>query len=297
MYRLRCVLAVVVILALAANGQSGKRQRPRSDGEIVAQEVILSGTTTLNSTQLSEISNALSSVTMHDSDEEVAERITYEFQQRGYFDAEVTGLKVLELDPLAKKKPVRVEADISEGPLFRLSELTFEGNQTFTADELRQMFPIHAGDVFNAEKIRLGLEEMRNEYAAKGFLNFAPVPNTQESGSALITVKFDVEEGVQFRMGELKFEGPADVARNLAANWELKSDDPYNPVYLENFLTKNRELLPEGFSRERDVLIMEDCPAKRVNVTFWLDAKRPATYPAQSKPCEPAKDKAHSTGP
>lgn len=129
MYRFRRVLAIVVILVLGAHAQSGKRKRPLGDGEIVAQEVVLSGTTTLNSSQLTDIGNALSSVTMHDSDDEVAERIKYEFQQRGYFDAEVTNLKVVELDPLAKKKPVRVEAEVSEGPQFRLAEFRFRGTR------------------------------------------------------------------------------------------------------------------------------------------------------------------------
>ncbi len=102
--RLRSNVIIVLALALCTVGQSAKYKRPPGNGKIVAQEVVLSGTTTLNSTQLTDISNALSSVTMHDDDQEVEERIKYQFQQHGYFDAEVTNLKVIPLDPLAKKK-------------------------------------------------------------------------------------------------------------------------------------------------------------------------------------------------
>ena len=280
------VATAVVVLAICAQAQTEKAKRPRVDGEIVAQEVVLSGTTTMNSAQLSEISNVLSSVTMHDSEDEVEERIKWEFMQRGYFDADVTGLNVVALDPLAKKKPVKIEAQVSEGPLFHLAELRFKGNKAFSSDELRNMFPIHPGDVFNAEQIRLGLEAIRKEYAAKGFLNFVPVPDTQKSSAATTTVTIDVDEGVQFRMGTLKIEGPKDVSSNLASQWELKAGEPYNSDYLDGFLTKNRELPPETFKSDRDSSVVMDCPASRVDVTLWLDDKQPRTLATPDKPCE-----------
>ena len=280
------VAIAVVVLAICAQAQAEKAKRPRVDGEIVAQEVVLSGTTTLNSTQLSEISNVLSSVTMHDSDDEVEERIKWEFMQRGYFDAQVTGLKVVALDPLAKKKPVKIEAQVSEGPLFHLAELRFKGNEAFRSAELQNMFPIHPSDVFNAAQIQSGLEAVRKEYAGRGFLNAAPIPDTQKSSAATITVTIDMNEGVQFRMGTLKIEGPKDVASNLASQWELKSGEPYNLDYLDGFLTKNRELLPETFKSDRDASMVMDCPASRVDVTLWLDDKQPRTLAPADKPCE-----------
>ena len=168
MYCLRNTVVVILTFALCAVGQSAKSKRPKSEGEIVAQEVVISGTATLSSEQLQDISNSLSSVTMHDSDDEVEARICYEFQQRGYFDAEVTTLKVIPLDPLAKKKPVRVEAEVDEGPLFHLAEIKFTGNKSLSTDELRQGFPLHTGDVFDVEKVRLGIENLAKQYSTKG---------------------------------------------------------------------------------------------------------------------------------
>lgn len=92
-------------------------------------------------------------------------------------------------------------------------------------------------------------------------------------------------------MGEVKFNGPSDLARLLATNWEMKTGDPYDRGYLDKFLTANRAALPEKFDRDRDVTLVEDCPEKTANITFELDPKGPRTYMPPYKPCEKPKDK------
>jgi len=295
-YRLRNSVVLVLAFGLCAFGQSAKHKRPPGDGEIVAQEVVLSGTTTLNSTQLTDISNALSSVTMHDDDQEVEERIKYEFQQHGYFDVDVTNLKVIPLDPLAKKKPVRVEAEVDQGPLYHLAEFKFTGNTAFGADELRQGFPLHAGEVFDAEKVRLGIESVAKKYWTTGYLETSLVPDTQKAFSGQVTVTFAIEEGFQYRMGELRVEGKNEAAEKLKTKWELKPGEPYDLDYLEKFLTLNREFLPEGFDNDRDVLWLRDCADNTVNVTVALDPKRPWKPKPQDQPCESEKDEAKKAG-
>jgi len=289
-YQLRNSVMVILAFALCAVGQSAKSKRPKSEGEIVVQEIVISGTATLTSEQLSDISNSLTSKTMGDDDKVVEAYITYEFQQHGYFDAEVTNLKVVALDPLAKKKPVRVEAEFDEGPLYHLAEFKFTGNTAFSTEELRQMMPLHTGDVFDAEKVRLGMVAMREQYDKKGFLESAPVPDTQKAANGQVTVIFAIEEGIQYRMGELKVEGKSEAAEKLKTKWELKPGQPYDLDYLEKFLTQNRESLPEGFDNDRDVLWLRDCSDNTVNVTIELDPKRQWKPKPQDKPCEEEKD-------
>jgi len=296
-YRLRNSVMVVLAFALCAVGQSAKSKGPKSGGEIVVQEIVISGTSTLTSEQLSDIRNSLTSKTMADDDELPGEYLKYEFQQRGYFDAEVTNLKVIPLDPLAKKKPVRIEAEVDEGPLFHLAEIKFTGNRAFSTEELRQMFPLHAGDVFDTENVRLGIESLAKKYWTTGYLETSLVPDTQKASSGQVTVTFAIEEGIQYRMGELKIEGKDELAQKLERNWDLKPGEPYDLAYLEKFLTQNRELLPDGFDDDRDVLWLRDCADNTVNVTIALDPKRPWKPKPQDKPCEAAeaaKDKANT---
>jgi len=289
-HQLRRAVVVVLAFALCAVCQSAKSKGPKSDGDIVVQEIVISGTTTLNSEQLNDISDSLTSMTMANDTELPGEYLKHEFQQRGYFDAEVTNLKVIPLDPLAKKKPVRIEAEVDEGPLFHLAEIKFTGNNTLTTDELRQMFPLHAGDVFDVEKVRLGIDNLRKQYSAKGFFECAPAPETEKTAAAQVTVTFAIEEGIQYRMGELKISGNSELAQKLERNWDLKPGEPYDLAYLEKFLTQNRELLPNGFDDDRDVLWLRDCADNTVNVTIALDPKRPWKPKPQDKPCAEEKD-------
>jgi len=292
MYRLRNSVVIVLALALCATGQSRRPKGPRSDNKIVVQEIVISGTSTLTSEQLSDISNTLTSKTMGDDDDVVEACITYEFQQRGFFDANVTNLKVVALDPLAKKKPVRVDAEVDEGPLYHLAEIRFTGNKSLSTDELRQGFPLRAGDIFDAEKVRLGIESLANQYSAKGFLEWVLTPpDTEKASDGKVTVTFAIEEGIQYRMGELNISGNSELAQKLERNWELKPGEPYDPAYLEKFLAANRELLPDGFDNDRDVLWLRDCADNTVNVTIALDPKRPWKPKPPDKPCEEAKDK------
>lgn len=289
--RFRYAAVLLIACTVFAQAQSNKPKPPRSSDRIVSQEIVISGTSTLSTEQLYEISSKLTAVSMRDDDQEVEERIKYQFQQVGYFDAEVTNVKVTPLDPLAKKKPVRIEAEVSEGPLFHLAELKFSGNTAYSADELRKMFPIRHGDVFDAEKIRLGLQTMRERYLTQGYLEFAPVPNTEKSGSSQMTVTFDLDEGIQYRMGQLKIEGSAHPAQQLQANWEIKPGEPYDFGYLAKFLAHNRELLPDEFNEDRDLQWLRDCSDDTINVTIELDSKRPWKPTPQDKPCQSKRDK------
>jgi outer membrane protein insertion porin family len=289
-HRFRKAVVVVLTFTLCAAGQSAKSKRPKSDGEIVVQEIVISGTATLTSEQLNDISNSLTSKTMRDDEDEAGEYIGYEFQQRGYFDAQVTNLKVIPLDPLAKKKPVRVEAEVNEGPLYHLAEFKFTGNAAFSANELRQGFPLHAGDVFDAEKVRLGIESLAKKYWTTGYLETSLVPDTQKASSGQVTVAFAIEEGIQYRMGELNIESKNEAAEKLKTKWELKPGEPYDLDYLEKFLSQNRELLPDGFDNDRDVLWLRDCSDNTVNVTIELDPKRQWKPKPQDKPCATEKD-------
>ena len=83
---------------------------------------------------------------------------------------------------------MRIEAEVDEGPLFRLAEFKFTGNQAFSADELRDMFSLHSGDVFEAEKVRLGLQNMREQYTKKGYLECAPTPIRRKRPTGKFTV-------------------------------------------------------------------------------------------------------------
>ena len=119
---------------------------------------------------------------------EDAERVRYYYQTKGYFKALVSDPKTKIRDtpppwywPFSKKggKAVDITMPVEEGDQYRLKEITFTGNKAVSDTRaLRAQFKIKDGDIFDSEEIRKGLENLRKAYAALGYINFSPVPNT-----------------------------------------------------------------------------------------------------------------------
>jgi outer membrane protein assembly factor BamA len=268
---------------MVVSSLSGQNVTP-SD-RIVPEEVEIGGTSTLDTQQLQEIANSLTALRVGPDEEELRQRIRDAFQQRGYFDADVTGLKVVPLDPLAKPKPVRIEAEVAEGPHFRLSEIRFGGNRALSADELHQLFPLRAGEFFSTAKVRGGFDAMRKEYLALGYLDWSVVPSTDKAGSALVALTLDITEGPQYRMGALEIEGKSDVTRQMRSLWRLETGQPFDLFYPGKFLEENKSLLPPGFNASRDFHTERDCSDFTVLVSVNLDPTR-ASFVRPDKPCK-----------
>jgi outer membrane protein assembly factor BamA len=251
----------------------------------------------LSTSELQEIANSLTALRSRPDDEELRERIRDAFQQRGFFDTEVTHLKVVPLDPIADPKPIRLEAEVQEGPRFTFAAIRFVGNHALSGEQLRQLFPIHAGEVFETGKVVSGLQAMRDQYSVLGFMDMRPIPTTEKVGSAQIMLTLNIIEGPQYRMGTLEIEGgKSELAQQLYRGWELDSGQPFDPAYPDKFLGENRSLLPTDFQQSRDSYILRDCHDLTVAVHINLEPN--ISYaPKHDAPCEQPTDSSKQHGP
>ena len=152
--------------------------------------------------------------------EEDTERVRNEFQNRGYFKAGVSEPKTNIHDsghkgfhiPLLQAGPgkaVDITLAIDEGDQYRLGEITFKGNKALSNTKaLRTLFPIKDGDVFDRSKIAKGLESLNKAYGQFGYINFTAIPDTHfDEDKKLIFIDIDVDEGKQFYVRRIEFEG------------------------------------------------------------------------------------------
>jgi outer membrane protein insertion porin family len=152
--------------------------------------------------------------------DEDTERVRNEYQNRGYFKANVSDPKTQIHDtghtgahiPLLQAGPgksVDITMPIEEGDRYILGGITFKNNKAVTnVKALRAIFPIKDGDVFNKEKVGKGLENLRKAYGELGYINFTPVPETRfDDEKKLIYLDIDVDEGKQFYVRRIEFEG------------------------------------------------------------------------------------------
>jgi outer membrane protein insertion porin family len=152
--------------------------------------------------------------------EEDTERVRAEFQNRGYFKATVSDPKTVIHDtghagphiPLLQAGPgkaVDITMPIEEGDKYTLGSITFKNNKAFpNTKALRSLFPIKDGDTFDRSKIAKGLENLQKAYGQYGYINFTSIPNTNfDEAKKQINIDIDVDEGKQFYVRRIEFEG------------------------------------------------------------------------------------------
>jgi outer membrane translocation and assembly module TamA len=120
-------------------------------------------------------------------------------QDNGYFKAV--------LKPSSRQLPDKhgthqfvITFDILAGPQYRTGQVDFRNNHVFSDEELRSMFKVASGDVFNPAKIRQGLDQMHSAYVERRYLDFTSVPDaTIDDVHHVIGLVIACEEGKQFR--------------------------------------------------------------------------------------------------
>jgi outer membrane protein insertion porin family len=188
-------------------------------------------------------------------DEDV-ERVRNEYQNRGYFKANVTEPKTQIHDtghkgthvPLLQSgagKAVDITMPIEEGDRYTLGGITFKNNKAVqNVKALRAIFPIKDGDVFSKEKVGKGIENLRKAYGELGYINFTSIPDTRfDDDKKLIFLDIDVDEGKQFYVRRIEFEGNTTtrdkvIRRELA----LEEGNIYNSHYWELSLLRLNQL-------------------------------------------------------
>ena|SRR5271166_246218 len=209
--------------------------------------------------------------------EEIAERVQYACQVRGFFKAEVGRPSVTVVGGTPQKEVVDISLAVSEGEQYRLKDISFTREKAFSAEELRAEFHIVDGDIFNTEEIRQGLDALRKLYQSKGYVNFTPVPNTQADDAAhTISLVVEADEGAQFRIGRLILDGPEPkpgAGAKLLENWKMYEGQLYDYRIPEKFLEENAALLPAGLTLEKNLAIRQD-PSSHI-LLFRLDLPNP----------------------
>jgi len=285
------LLLGLACLSLAARAQCAKDNRDDPKGGILVTDFTITGTQTVSATELAGMTGELTGNCFNDDTDELGERVRALFQNRGYFLVEVKSVKLKPGDPLGNPKPVTMEAEVAEGPKYKVGAITFVKNRAFTAERLRLEFPLKTGAVFERDKVASGIEGLRKVYAKGGYLDYVAIPETTPGSNATMDLTLTIEEGPQYRLDKVEFVGKKEMTSRLQVQWKLEAGSVYDFTYLDQYLEENREFLPAGFGR-KDVQIATDCPKALVAVRLVVDPAEDASR-AQVKdvPCEEAHDK------
>ena len=291
MKRLVAVIALSVLASMPIHSQCDQKQDHRSNKNsgILIDQIVVTGTQAIDSAGLSGINATLVNACFDENKDDISRQLLMEFQERGYLVAKVNSVSVKALDPLAVPKPVKVEAEVVEGPIYRISEIQFEGNRAFTSEELRDQLPIKTGDVFTLSKLHSGLGALSKLYGTQGYIDYTPFPQMpQPNSNGTVVVKVSIQEGKQYRMGKFEIIGQSRDADILRTRWSMPEGAVYDSNYPEKFIEENHSLLPDGFNQYKSVLYSRNCKAQTVALYLVLE-NRPDFKPAAAEiDCKPA---------
>lgn len=270
-----------------------KDNRSNKNAGVLVTDFTITGTQSLSTSVLASMTGDLIGSCFDEDSEEMAERVRLLFQQRGYFKAEVKDLRLKAVDPLGVPKPVILESEVSEGPQYRLADVTFLKNHAFAAEKLRQEFPIQKGDIVDRDKVAMGLESLRKLYLTRGYRDFACIPETKLASNATLSLSLAIEEGPQYHMGDLEILGTKEEAAQIRTNWKLIEGDICDNTYLDQFLEANRDVLPPNFTKS-NIETFQNCPEALVTVRLIIDPVEKDNKQLKNIRCEEQPDVSHS---
>jgi outer membrane translocation and assembly module TamA len=175
--------------------------------------------------------------------EEIAERIRGSLRNRGYFKATVEEPEISPtLHGAGTGADVRVKFD--EGRQYRLGEIRIQKATIFPSATLRNLFQLQRSDVFDVAKVGKGLENIRELYGTRGYVNVVAIPEVvSDESRGVVDLAVSVDEGKPVDFGKLYLEGVEPypgAAQALLNSWKTLEGKRYNSIELRRWFAENR---------------------------------------------------------
>lgn len=152
--------------------------------------------------------------------------------------------------------------EITEGKKAYIKDITFNGNENFSSDDLKEVIMskeyawwkfLEMFDTYDEDRILYDTELLRNHYTSNGFLDFKVISYNakMDLNQSNFYVVFNISEGKRYKVGnvEIKTEIPdldTDSFKNLIL---LKSGNFYNETLAQNTIsTMSTKLGEKGFA-------------------------------------------------
>ncbi|WOO41186.1 outer membrane protein assembly factor BamA [Rubellicoccus peritrichatus] len=128
------------------------------------------------------------------------------YKNKGFLDVEIPESEVMLEYP--KEGWMNIVINVTEGRRYYIGNITFEGNELFTTEQLEKVLTIKTGDVFSPEEIDKNVETLKDFYGEVGYLDtFVRVERFPDLNSGDIDLKFVFTEGEKFFVETINLQG------------------------------------------------------------------------------------------
>jgi outer membrane protein insertion porin family len=110
--------------------------------------------------------------------EDDADKVQQYYREEGYVKAQIgqPELRVLEDEANGKTRWVQLQIPVTEGPRYRIGDISFSGNTVVKTEALKPFFKLQPGEWFDEKKIRKGFDKAREAYGTVGYFEFTGAP-------------------------------------------------------------------------------------------------------------------------
>src|SRR5438034_1898512 len=156
---------------------------------------------------------------------------------------------------------------IEENNQYRVGNVKVTGARLFSETAIKEMLDMNSGEVFNEERLRKGIENLKKQYGSQGYINFIAVPvQGFDEANKLINLNINIEEDRRFYVNRISFTG--------------------------NTTTRDRVIRREIMVNEGEVFssTLWDTSMQRLNQLGYFDPIRPEDVELKPRATEPEVD-------
>ena len=197
----------------------------------------------------------------------LAEQIRPVYLRQGYFKAKLGPPEVRLSGPPTAKLPeeLPVYVPVAAGDLYHFGDAQWSGNNVISSLALASYLGLKTGVIANGMEMEAALEQIREEYGRRGYLDATVQPETLFNEAAhTVSYKIAVTEGMQYHMGGWVITGISTNAESrVRTTFPIAAGDVFDKIKYEDFLAGL-----QSHSKE----IFGELPAHYESVGHWLRA-------------------------
>jgi outer membrane protein assembly factor BamA len=162
------------------------------------------------------------------------------YHRRGYLQARFAPPQPTVAATKGSEYDIALTLPVTEGVQFSWNRAAWSGNQKLSADQLTAILGMKPSEVANQDKINAGLKAILTAYSKQGYIDAAMKTNaTLDPGARLVAYDSALDEGIQYKMGQLHITGPSDkTVAELLKKWPIKPGEIFDATYPAEFLQK-----------------------------------------------------------
>jgi outer membrane protein insertion porin family len=197
----------------------------------------------------------------------LAEQIRPVYLRQGYLNVKLGPPEVRLSGPPTAKLPeeLPVYVPVAAGDLYHFGDAQWSGNNVISSIALASYLGLRTGAVANGMEMEAALEQIREEYGRRGYLDATVQPESSFDDAAhTVSYKIAITEGKQYHMGGWVITGiSANAEARVRAAFPIAAGDVFDKIKYEDFLVQLQSHSKEVFA---------ELPLHYDSVGHWLRA-------------------------